>query len=128
MSVTITIPTALRQFAGGKSQFEVEAATAGEALKQLSTEFADLRRHLYDDKDKLRSFVNVYVNDEDIRHRYGSATPVKDGDMLMIVPLIAGGATAEADVAANLPALSNEEITRYSRHLIMPEVGLDGQK
>jgi molybdopterin/thiamine biosynthesis adenylyltransferase/rhodanese-related sulfurtransferase/molybdopterin converting factor small subunit len=128
MSVTITIPTALRQFAGGLSQFEVEAGTAGEALNQLSTQFADLRRHLYDDKNKLRSFVNVYVNDEDIRHQSGSETPVKDGDTLMIVPSIAGGATAEADLAAELPSLSNEEIARYSRHLIMPEVGVEGQK
>lgn len=128
MSVTITIPTALRQFAGGLSQFEVEAATAGEALNQLSTEFVELKRHLYDDRDKLRSFVNVYVNDEDIRHQSGVETPVKDGDTLMIVPSIAGGATVEADVAADLPSLSNEEIARYSRHLIMPEVGLEGQK
>ncbi|MCM3871014.1 MAG: molybdopterin-synthase adenylyltransferase MoeB [Pyrinomonadaceae bacterium] len=128
MSVTITIPTALRQFAGGKSQFEVEAATAGEALNKLSTEFVELKRHLYDDRDKLRSFVNVYVNDDDIRHQSGVETPVKDGDTLMIVPSIAGGATVEADVAANLPSLSNEEIARYSRHLIMPEVGLEGQK
>lgn len=128
MSVTIKIPTALRQFAGGLSQFEVEADTAGEALNQLSTQFEDLKRHVYDDKNKLRSFVNVYVNDEDIRYRSGSKTPVKDGDTLTIVPSIAGGATAEADLVANLPALSNEEIARYSRHLIMPEVGLEGQK
>src|SRR5688572_30237425 len=128
MSVTINIPTALRQFAGGKSQFEVEAATAGEALNQLSAEFTELKRHLYDDRDKLRSFVNVYVNDEDIRHQSGVETPVKDGDTLMIVPSIAGGAATEADLAAELPSLSNEEIARYSRHLIMPEVGLEGQK
>jgi len=128
MSVTITIPTALRQFAGGTSKFEVEAGTAGEALNQLSTQFAELRRHLYDDKNKLRSFVNIYVNDEDIRHQSGAETPLKDGDTLMIVPSIAGGATAEADLAAKLPSLSNEEIARYSRHLIMPEVGLEGQK
>jgi len=128
MSVTISIPTASRQFAGGKSQFEVEARTAGEALNQLSNQFADLRRHLYDDKNKLRSFVNVYLNDEDIRHQSGAATPLKDGDTLMIVPSIAGGATAEADLAAELPSLSNEEIARYSRHLIMPEVGVEGQK
>ncbi len=128
MSVTITIPTALRQFAGGKSQFEVEAGTAGEALNQLSTQFTDLRRHLYDDKNKLRSFVNVYLNDEDIRHQSGAETPVKDGDTLMIVPSIAGGATRQADLAAELPSLSNEEIARYSRHLIMPEVGIEGQK
>lgn len=128
MSITITIPMALRQFAGGLSKFEVEAGTAGEALDQLSTQFAQLRRHLYNDKNKLRSFVNVYINDEDIRHQSGPETPVKDGDTLMIVPSIAGGARAEADVAAELPQLSNEEIARYSRHLIMPEVGLQGQK
>lgn len=128
MSVTITIPTALRQFTRGKSQFEVEAGTAGEALNELSTQFADLRRHLYDDKNKLRSFVNVYLNDEDIRHQSGAETPVKDGDTLMIVPSIAGGASTEVDLAAELPSLSNEEIARYSRHLIMPEVGIEGQK
>ncbi len=128
MSVTITIPTALRQFAGGLSKFEVEAGTAGEALNQLSTQFAELRRHLYNDENKLRSFINVYVNEEDIRHHSGTETPVKDGDTVMIVPSIAGGATAEADVTSELPSLSNEEITRYSRHLIMPEVGLQGQK
>lgn len=128
MSVTITIPTALRQFTGGESQVEVEATTAGAALDQLTVKYAELRRHLYDDKNTLRSFVNVYVNDEDIRHHSGAATPLKDGDTLIIVPAIAGGATPEADVVTDRPALSNEEIARYSRHLIMPEVGLEGQK
>jgi molybdopterin/thiamine biosynthesis adenylyltransferase/rhodanese-related sulfurtransferase/molybdopterin converting factor small subunit len=128
MSVTITIPTALRQFTGGTSRIEVEASTAGEALNQLTSQHAELRRHLYDDKNTLRSFVNIYVNEEDIRHQSGAATPIKDGDTLMIVPSIAGGATAEPDVATDLPSLSNEEIARYSRHLIMPEVGLQGQK
>ena len=83
---------------------------------------------MYSDQNTLRSFVNVYVNDEDIRHQSGPDTPVKEGDTLMIVPSIAGGSTAEADVVNALPALSNEEIARYSRHLIMPEVGLKGQQ
>jgi molybdopterin/thiamine biosynthesis adenylyltransferase/rhodanese-related sulfurtransferase/molybdopterin converting factor small subunit len=128
MPITITIPTALRQFAGGTSRIEVDAATAGEALDQLTSEHAELRRHLYDDKKALRSFVNIYVNEEDIRHQSGAATPLKDGDTLMIVPSIAGGSTAEADVSTELPSLSNEEIARYSRHLIMPEVGMEGQR
>jgi adenylyltransferase/sulfurtransferase len=127
MLVTIAIPTALRNFAAGKSRIEVQATTAGEALDQLSSQHAELRRHLFDDKNKLRSFVNVYLNDEDIRHQSGAETLLKDGDTLMIVPSIAGGSTAEADVK-ELPALSNEEIARYSRHLIMPEVGLEGQR
>ena len=127
MLVTIAIPTALRNLAEGKSRIELQAATAGAALDQLSSQYTELRRHLYDDKNKLRSFVNVYLNDEDIRHQSGADTPLKDGDTLMIVPAIAGGSTAETHVK-ELPALSNDEIARYSRHLIMPEVGLEGQK
>ena len=128
MSVTINIPAALCQFTSGNSRIPVEARTAGEALEQLTTEFSELRRHLYDDQKTLRTFVNIYVNDEDIRHQSGGDTPLKDGDTLMIVPSIAGGATTEAEIAPALPALSNEEIARYSRHLIMPEVGMAGQR
>ena len=128
MSVTINIPTALRQFTAGNSRIEVEASTAAEALDRLTSLHTDLRRHLYDDKNALRSFVNIYINDEDVRHRSGGETPLRDGDTMMIVPSIAGGITTEAEVASALPSLSNEEIARYSRHLIMPEVGLEGQR
>jgi adenylyltransferase/sulfurtransferase len=127
MPVTINIPTALRQFTGGNARIEVEATTAAEALNGLTLVHTDLRRHLYDDKKSLRSFVNVYVNDEDIRHQSGGNTPLKDGDTIMIVPSIAGGATAESDVS-DLPSLSNEEIARYGRHLSLPEVGVEGQR
>jgi molybdopterin/thiamine biosynthesis adenylyltransferase/rhodanese-related sulfurtransferase/molybdopterin converting factor small subunit len=128
MSVTISIPTALRQFAGGQAQIDVEARTAGEALAQLTSVHADLRRHLFNDQNVLRNFVNVYVNDQDIRHSDGPETPVKDGDTMMIVPAIAGGAVMEPELKEALPELSNEEIARYSRHLIMPEVGMQGQR
>ena len=128
MPVTINIPTALRQFTGGSSRLEVEAATAGEALDRLTSVHTELRRHLYDDKNSLRSFVNVYLNDDDIRHQSGGDTPIKDGDTLMIVPSIAGGVTAESQAAPALPMLSNDEIARYSRHLTLPEVGLEGQR
>ncbi|MCA1555624.1 MAG: ThiF family adenylyltransferase, partial [Acidobacteria bacterium] len=130
MPVTIIIPTALRQYAGGNSEMQVEANTAREALESLTTTHAELRQHLYNDQNTLRNFVNVYVNDEDIRHASGPDTPVKEGDTVMIVPSIAGGApvTTEEEVADAPLALSNEEIARYSRHLIMPEVGMDGQR
>jgi len=116
MSVTIAIPTALRQLAGGKSEIQVEANTAGEALEHLTAAYTELRRHLFNEQNALRNFVNVYVNDEDIRHTSGPATPVNDGDTIMIVPAIAGGATTEREVVQDLPMLSNEEIARYSRH------------
>jgi len=129
MAVTIVIPTPLRQFAGGNSQIEVEATTAGEALEKLTTQFSDLKKHLYNDENALRNFVNVYVGDEDIRHLDGTNTPLKDGETVMIVPSIAGGNIgAEARAEKELPTLSTEEYARYSRHLILPEVGLEGQR
>ncbi len=129
MAITIVIPTPLRQFAGGNSEIEVQASTAGDALKKLTAEHGELRKHLYNEQNNLRNFINVYVGDEDIRHLDGPETPVKDGETIMIVPSIAGGSTvAEAPATRELPALSSEEYARYSRHLILPEVGLEGQR
>jgi len=130
MAVTIVIPTPLRQFAGGSAEIEIEAKTAGEALEKLTAEHAELKKHLYNDGGNLRNFVNVYVGDEDIRDLDGLDTEVKNGNEILIVPSIAGGnlSTAEARAEKELPNLSNDEIARYSRHLILPEVGLEGQK
>jgi MoaD family protein len=88
----ILIPTPLRQYVDKKNAVEVNGATVGELLAGLTSEYGDLRRHLFTDEGKLRSFVNVYVNDEDIRYLSKDATPVKDGDTVSIVPSIAGGA------------------------------------
>ena len=88
----ILIPTPLRQFAEKNDTVEVEGTTVGEALTALITRFPDLKKNLYSDEGKLRSFVNVYLNDEDIRYIKKEATPVAAGDTLSIVPSIAGGA------------------------------------
>ncbi len=139
MPVTITIPTPLRQFADGQSEIQIDARTAGEALDKLTSTHSELRRHLFNDQNALRNFVNVYVNDEDIRHANGPDTPVKEGDTILIVPSIAGGAAVLDEIAGKdaggpeagmdaLPILSKEEAARYSRHLIMPEVGMTGQR
>ncbi len=93
MAVKVMIPTALRPYAGKKSSVEFDASTVGEALARLSTDFAELRKHLYTDEGKIRSFVNVYLNDEDIRYLEKENTPIKDGDTISIVPSIAGGRT-----------------------------------
>ncbi len=129
MAITVLIPTPLRQFAGGRSEVAVGGTNVGEALRALTTEFGDLRKHLFTDQDALRNFINVYIDDEDIRYLEGADTPVADGETLTIVPSIAGGSSvATAQITGELPSLSTEEYQRYSRHLILPEVGLEGQR
>ena len=111
----ILIPTPLRQFTGQQDSIEIAGSTVGEILTALTTLHPDLRKNLFTDQGKLRSFVNVYLNDDDIRYLEKDKTPVKESDVLSIIPSIAGG------------SLNNDEIRRYSRHLILPEVGMEGQ-
>jgi adenylyltransferase/sulfurtransferase len=87
----IHIPTPLRQYAGKQAAVEVKAASIADALSSLVAQHPDLRRHLYTDEGKLRAFVNVYLNDEDVRYLQKEATAVKDSDTISIVPSIAGG-------------------------------------
>lgn len=87
----LKIPTPLRQYAGGNSEISVGGATAGEALEALATEYPGLRQHLYTGDGKLRSFVNVYKGEEDIRYLNGSDTEVSEGDEISIIPSVAGG-------------------------------------
>src|SRR5580704_8600201 len=122
----VLIPTPLRQYAGKQDSVELTGSTVGEVLTALTTQHPDLRQQLYNSEGKLRSFVNVYLNDEDIRYLEKDATPVKDGDTVSIVPSIAGGSVAAPPEPATAE-LSKDEILRYSRHLIMPEVGAEGQ-
>jgi adenylyltransferase/sulfurtransferase len=91
MAVKVMIPTPLRQYVGKKDQVELEAKTVGEALAKLAAEYSELRKHLYNDEGKLRSFVNVYLGDEDIRFLQKEQTPLNEEDVLSIVPSIAGG-------------------------------------
>jgi len=89
--IKIQIPTPLRQYSGKQATVEVSAGTVAEALSGLVSQHPDLRRHLYTDEGKLRSFVNVYLNDEDVRYLQKDATAVSDSDTISIVPSIAGG-------------------------------------
>ena len=87
----VVIPTPLRQYAGKQASVEVAARTVGEALDSLTTQNPDLRKHLFGDDGKLRAFVNVYLNDEDVRYLAQENTPVQENDTISIVPSIAGG-------------------------------------
>ena len=121
----ILIPTALRQFTEQSDSVEVTGATVGDALSALTSRYPDIKKNLFTDQGKLRSFVNVYVNDEDIRYLDKSDTKLEGTETISIVPSIAGGSTAVEEQAP--AALTNDEIARFSRHLILPEVGMAGQ-
>ena len=128
-NVRILIPTPLRQYAGNQNAVQVEAESVREALDDLVERHDQLRRHLFAEDGRLRNFVNVYVNEEDIRYLAADGTSLKAGDTISIVPSIAGGSFSLMDrlAAKRKDVLSPAEIKRYSRHLILPEVGMAGQ-
>lgn len=145
MTASIRIPTPLRAYVDGRAEVPVSGATVGEALDTLVERYPRLKRHLFTDDGKLRNFVNAYVNEHDIRQLEGTATRVAEGDSVTLVPSIAGGNAVSPpspaqvkgdrsatgvrpDAVAGVVELSRDEIQRYSRHLIMPEVGMDGQR
>jgi len=96
MPVKVIIPTPLRQYAEKKESMEVQAKTVAEALGAITAQYGGLRKHLYNEEGKLRSFVNIYVGDEDIRFLQKEQTPLKENDVISIVPSIAGGTAFSA--------------------------------
>ncbi len=91
MPVKVMIPTPLRPYTENKDSVEVDGRTVDEILSNLSVKYPQLKRHLFSEDGKLRNFVNIYVNDEDIRYLGGGNTQVKEGDVVSIIPAIAGG-------------------------------------
>src|SRR3954471_9342530 len=131
----ILIPTPLRPYTDKQDAVDASGATVGELLADLTRRHSGLKAHLYNEQGKLRSFVNVYVNDEDIRYLQKEQTPVAANDTVSIIPSVAGGvdvrgsgtvstawgsgsvstSTAQETVPDPLPTLSNDEVKRYSR-------------
>jgi molybdopterin synthase sulfur carrier subunit len=91
MAVKIRIPTPLQSMTEQNAEIQVSAATLGEALVELQSQYPAIKERLRDDNGKIRRFINLYVNDEDIRFLQNEETPIKDGDEISIVPAIAGG-------------------------------------
>jgi adenylyltransferase/sulfurtransferase len=91
MATKILIPTPLRPYTDKQEAVEADGATIAELLADLTTKHPGLKAHLYNEQGKLRSFVNVYLNDEDIRYLEKEATPVASGDTISIIPSVAGG-------------------------------------
>jgi molybdopterin/thiamine biosynthesis adenylyltransferase/rhodanese-related sulfurtransferase/molybdopterin converting factor small subunit len=136
---TVKIPTPLRPFADGQTQVASTGSTVGDVVRGVADNYPGLAKHLYGSDGALRSFVAVYLNEEDIRNLERESTPVKDGDVVSIVPAIAGGAPSGARSLTTGPSLtvlptppsdtmSRDDLRRYSRHLLLPEVGVAGQK
>src|SRR5262245_56686043 len=96
MSNRILIPTPLRPYTGNKDAIEIDAANVGDALRQMAAQYTEVARHLFADDGRLRSYVNVYVNDEDIRYLQREATPLSGDDTISIVPSVAGGIVEDA--------------------------------
>ncbi|MGD2163206.1 MAG: MoaD family protein [Anaerolineales bacterium] len=87
----IRIPTPLRAYTGGEKEVQVSGETVGQAMRELARQYPSVRTHLFNDGEQLRPYVNLFLNDEDIRNMDGENTPINEGDRLMIVPSIAGG-------------------------------------
>ena len=128
MALKVLLPVALRHLTGNRDEVELSGESVGEVIDGLVRRFPELKPHLLNDEGQVRNFVNLYINDEDVRYLQEDRTPVKEGDVLSIVPSIAGGNLPAVEVASESLDLSQDEIQRYSRHLIMPEVGMEGQK
>ena len=134
MSVEVLVPTALRGFTEGRGSVAIEGKTVAEVLQNLTKRYASLRPHLFDKDGRTRSFVGIFLNNDDVRQLQKEATPVKDGDVVQLVPAIAGGSPGAVafpsmtKLKATPRELTHAQMKRYSRHLILPEVGLGGQR
>lgn len=126
MKTQIIIPSALRQYTDNNDAIESAGKTVAEVLEDLTTQYPLLKKHLFSEDGRLRNFVNIYINEDDIRSQQQKQTSIKEGDIVSIIPSVAGGNFDIADTKE--VDLSSEEISRYSRHILMPEVGIEGQK
>lgn len=128
MSVTVTIPAPLRRYTDDRDAVEASGATAGAVLNNVADTYSELRKSFFDAEGRLWRFVKVFVNEDDIDTLNGQDTPLTDGDVVVIVPSIAGGSDVVDPATVAAVTFSTEEYRRYNRHMIMPEVGEEGQK
>lgn len=119
----VYIPSALRPFTNHQSTLELPGRTVRDVLQQLAEKYPETQKHLFTEEGKLRHFVNIFVNENDIRYLNQEETAVQPDDQISIVPSVAGGSEHNGRIQ-----LSHEEIYRYSRHLVLPEVAMEGQK
>ena len=117
MSIIVYIPTPFRRFVGNQVYVRAEGGTVAEVLDSLSSQYPPIRHMVYDETDEIPAHISIYVNKQEVHSLQGKETPVSDGDELAVIPAIAGG-----------QVLTPEQVDRYSRHIIMPQVGPVGQR
>jgi molybdopterin/thiamine biosynthesis adenylyltransferase/rhodanese-related sulfurtransferase/molybdopterin converting factor small subunit len=122
---TVIIPTPLRKFTNNTSRLEIKADTIETAFSELTLNFPDLKKHLLDEKGQIRSYVNIFVGNDDIRNLQQEKTQISKDTVVSIIPAIAGG-TDEKELSEI--EFNKEELARYNRHIIIPEFGLEAQK
>src|SRR5215813_12168529 len=114
---TVIIPTPLRKFTNNSSRLEIKGHNVQDLIDDLSLNFPELKKHILDEAGSIRSFVNIFVGEDDIRNLQQEQTEVKDNSVISIVPAIAGGSP-----------FTKEELARYDRHLIIPGFGIEAQQ
>ncbi|MGI8424114.1 MAG: molybdopterin-synthase adenylyltransferase MoeB [Chloroflexota bacterium] len=119
MSVKVYIPTPFRRLTENQARVDVTSGTVGELLVELEQKYPGMRERLRDDKGSLFGYINVYVNSEEISELQGEKTALRDGDEVSIIPAVAGGSGM---------TFTEEQVKRYSRHLLLSEVGPVGQR
>jgi molybdopterin/thiamine biosynthesis adenylyltransferase/rhodanese-related sulfurtransferase/molybdopterin converting factor small subunit len=117
---TVIIPTPLRKFTNNTSRLDIKAGSVKEVINDLSLNFPDLKKHILDEKGSIRSFVNIFVGEDDIRNLQQEQTEVQENSVISIVPAIAGGSPNEI--------FSKDELARYNRHIIIPGFGIEAQQ
>jgi adenylyltransferase/sulfurtransferase len=129
MPVNVYIPTPFRRLTGNRTSVEAEGGTVAELIEDLDHRFPGLRAQITDGGQEIPAHINIYVNNREISALQGTRTPLRDGDEVALIPAIAGGADDNgAQPAAGPRVLTPDQVTRYSRHMIMPQVGPAGQR
>ena len=128
MKVTVYIPTPFRGMTGNQASVPVEGSTIAEVLDNLDHKFPGVHDLIYSREHEIPSHINIYVNNQEITSLNGDKTSLEEGDQVAIIPAIAGGAGNSHEAAAQGGALTGEQVMRYSRHIIMPQVGSAGQR
>ncbi len=129
MAVSVYVPTPFHRLTGNRARVEGQGKDVAELLEDLESRFPGFRSLVLDDHDQIPTHINVYVNNREIATLKGIATPLQDGDEVAVIPALAGGAVDDRERGAGAAsALTEQQVLRYSRHIIMPQVGSVGQR